>query len=97
MVTIEQATTEREFHRNGCCFRSIGPRGGVTQRSEVWRRNGATKLWKTRPTEFRIPVKFGLRTYDYITQTDLHRFHTAAECPLNDPTWSNVSEVVVPS
>jgi hypothetical protein len=25
------------------------------------RRNGATKLWKTRPTEFRIPVKAGFR------------------------------------
>lgn len=26
------------------------------------RRNGATKTWKTRPTEFRIPFKCGLRT-----------------------------------
>lgn len=30
------------------------------------RRNGATKLWKTRPSEFRIPVKAGLRSYGYI-------------------------------
>lgn len=30
------------------------------------RRNGATKLWKTRPTEFRIPVKAGLRACGYI-------------------------------
>ena len=27
------------------------------------RRNGKTKVWKTRPNEFRIPAKHGL--YDY--------------------------------
>ena len=26
------------------------------------RRNGATKLWKTRPADFEIPVKAGLRS-----------------------------------
>jgi len=31
------------------------------------RRNGATKVWKTRPSEYRIPVKAGLRSYGYIT------------------------------
>ncbi len=36
----------------------------------VWwkcRRNGATKLWKTRPGEFRIPVKAGFRATGYLT------------------------------
>ncbi len=32
------------------------------------RRNGATQLWKTRPSEFRIPIKIGYRTYGEITQ-----------------------------
>lgn len=32
------------------------------------RRNGKTKLWKTRPEEFEIPVKYGLYGYTYITQ-----------------------------
>jgi len=36
-----------------------------------WRRNGALKTWKTRPTEFRQPVKYGLYGYDYITQNNL--------------------------
>jgi len=31
------------------------------------RRNGVTKLWKTRPTEFCIPVKAGLLSCGYIT------------------------------
>ena len=34
------------------------------------RRNGATKTWKTRPTEFRIPIKHGMYDYGYITQAD---------------------------
>lgn len=31
------------------------------------RRNGKTKLWKRQPDKFRIPVKYGLRHYFYIT------------------------------
>jgi len=34
------------------------------------RRNGQTKTWKTRPGEFRIPVKYGFREYFYITDKD---------------------------
>lgn len=35
----------------------------------LWRtnRNGATKLWKTRPNEFRIPIKIGFREHGEIT------------------------------
>lgn len=35
----------------------------------LWRlrRNGATKLWKTRPNEFSIPVKAGLKSCGRIT------------------------------
>ena len=32
------------------------------------RRSGATKVWKTRPEEFKIPVKYGLYENGYITQ-----------------------------
>ena len=39
-----------------------------------WRRNGATKTWKTRPGEFRIPIKRGLREFGYITQDNVHEF-----------------------
>lgn len=30
--------------------------------------NGQVKTWKTRPEHFRLPVKYGLKTYFYITQ-----------------------------
>lgn len=33
----------------------------------VCRRNGKTQTWKTRPSEFRIPIKAGIRTYGDIT------------------------------
>ena len=31
------------------------------------RRNGQTKIWKTRPGEYRIPVKAGLRSCGEVT------------------------------
>ena len=48
-------------------------------RGEVWalmrngrywkiRQNGAMRIWKTRPNEFRIPVKAGLKSCAYITE-----------------------------
>ena len=39
------------------------------------RRTGKTKLWKTRPTEFRIPVKFGLYESGYITHANWQGWH----------------------
>jgi hypothetical protein len=77
MVTREQALTEREFHYDpeGHGDPCKGPR------SNLYRRNGATKTWKTRPTEFRLPVKFGLYGYHAITQDNATAFHAASECP----------------
>ena len=34
------------------------------------RRSGKTKTWKTRPNEFRIPVKYGFKHSFYITQNN---------------------------
>lgn len=83
MLNKDQAITANEFHYKEC-VRIIGPRGGVTDEVVVYRRNGETKLWKTRPDEFRVPVKFGLRRCAYITQLDVRDWHTAGDCPLND-------------
>ena len=45
-----------------------------TRNGNWWklRRNGATKTWKTRPAEFRIPVKAGLRSCTYITHDNMN-------------------------
>ena len=50
------------------------------KRIERWRKNGAVKLWKTRPDEFRVPVKHGLRDYAYITELEADGFHRENEC-----------------
>ena len=36
-----------------------------------WKVNGKPKTWKTRPNEVRVPVKHGLRDFDYLTQDEL--------------------------
>lgn len=46
-----------------------------------WRANGKCKVWVTRPDEFRLPVKFGLRDYDYITEENADKFHRQEDCP----------------
>lgn len=38
------------------------------------RRTGRTKLWKTRPNDFKIPVKYGLKQGYYITQDNQHEW-----------------------
>lgn len=88
MVTRDQAIAagaawgRTEFHANGCT-RTIGARGGVKERTETWRSNGKCQTWKTRPEDFSLPIKYGFRgPYTYITPTNAHAMHLAAECPL---------------
>jgi len=83
MITRSQALECQEFHTNKCA-RTVGPRGGVTIVQERVRRNGMTQTWKTRPTEWRIPVKYGIsaRGQFSIRESDADRWHAAEECPL---------------
>lgn len=81
MITKAQAISANEFHL-GECVAVTGPRGGVTIRRTVWRRNGRTKTWKTRPNDWLVPVKYSLSTYNHITQDDAVKFHTTEDCPL---------------
>lgn len=85
MVTFEQAQTSNDFHE-GECVRRVGPRGGVVEMIRNWRRGGKTKVWKTRPGHFSIPVKHGLYASGHLTHDVASKFHTAADCPL----WVNV-------
>jgi hypothetical protein len=84
MITKAQAIESREFHA-GSCTRHVGPRGGVTEKTEVWRRKGQTQLWKTRPDDFRVPVKYGL--YGYGSIYNNNDVHVPEDCPLNDPEY----------
>jgi len=67
MITKEQASKLRcgdilyhITHRNA---------DGTPQR---WRVNGKLKTWKTRPDEFTLPIKNGLRNYDYLIEGQAH-------------------------
>lgn len=80
-----------EFHR-GECTRTHGPRGGERLSVEAWRRNGQTVTWKTRPDEFRVPIKYGMRGYDSITPDNMGEFHLAWHCPLDDVEYRNVRD-----
>ncbi len=61
METIEKALDERRLE---CAM--------LSGRWWKLRRNGKTKTWKTRPGEFRIPVKAGLRSCAYITHYNMN-------------------------
>ena len=57
----------QERRTTGMCFehKTLLNKDGSRLRA---RQNGKIMVWKTRPTEFRIPCKHGLRDYFYITQ-----------------------------
>lgn len=69
MITREQASTLSEFHE---------PAGAG--KCKRWRRNGRTQLWKTRPDDFRTPIKHGLYAYAQLTPANAHMFVPASEC-----------------
>jgi hypothetical protein len=72
------------LHANGPCMVSYGPKGGQRDYSEGWRVNGAVKTWKTRPGDFRLPIKYGYKTHHgYVTHINAAQYHFADECPLN--------------
>lgn len=81
MVTKQQAMTERHFHMNGCS-KTVGPRGGETFTCYRWRASGMCQTWKTRPDDFRLPIKFGMYRSYKLTQDTAHEFHVASECPV---------------
>jgi len=65
MITIETAKTatyRQEFHHA-----TAKNRDGSPARCRV---NGKVKLWKTRPGEFRLLVKYGLKNCFYITESN---------------------------
>tara|TARA_Y100000310_G_scaffold284279_1_gene306959 strand:+ start:301 stop:567 length:267 start_codon:yes stop_codon:yes gene_type:complete len=84
ITKTQAADTSISYFHIGECTRTVGPRGGVKTRIVECRRNGALKTWKTRPTEFSLPVKAGLREYGYITDRNDARFHTPDDCPIRE-------------
>jgi len=98
MVTREQAIEagaqwgHAEFHYTGRhdCARTVGPRGGVYMTVSTVRVSGRCKTWKTRPADFRLPVKYGLYESSAIEAHNAADFHLAEECPLSSRTTTAV-------
>jgi hypothetical protein len=61
--------------------------GGGKQPLQV-RVNGRCKTWKTRPGQFRLPVKWGLRDCGYITEYDAEDWDTDKE-----EAWAAIQEL----
>lgn len=90
MITKEQAialgngSLREDIHYTGKhdCARHIGPRGGITENVTRVRPSGKCQVWKTRPDEFKLPVKYGMYESSYITHRDASDWHLASECSL---------------
>ncbi len=86
MITKQQAMSlshNEEIH-HGECSRVVGPRGGHKDNVQRVRPNGRCQTWKTRPKEFRLPIKYGLYGYGAITEVNAKFFHLASKCKLNN-------------
>jgi hypothetical protein len=66
MVTKEQAMTATRF-------KQVARYDGKTC-SNNWRASGKCKTWKTRPEEFKLPIKFGLYESSYLTHENCNLF-----------------------
>ena len=62
MITKEQAQTVRNFEHTTL--------KGSDKQPIRCRAMGKCKTWKTRPNEFKLPVKYGLYQSFYITQSN---------------------------
>lgn len=65
LINVEEKRQDMIDIRNANIF--------VTHDDKVYKRNGKTKLWKTRPDHFRIPVKRGLYDFGYVTQENISK------------------------
>jgi hypothetical protein len=84
MITREQAiklTHGQELHF-GVCKSTTGPRGGVKVTQTRVRVSGQCQTWKTRPEDFRVPVKHGMYDNGEIVPSNAAQFHLTSDCPL---------------
>lgn len=77
----------QELHYTGrkLCVLISGPKGGRQISIVKVRVSGKCQTWKTRPDEFRLPVKHGLYENGAVTHLNKNDFHLAGECPLDTP------------
>lgn len=76
---LHAAATNAEIHFTGAhpCVIADHGHGRITR----YRVNGRVQEWKTRPTDFRLPVKHGMYDHGAITPENAGCFHLAENCP----------------
>lgn len=67
MKTMTMNDAINASYRNEFHHKTLKNADGSPVRCRV---NGKCKTWKTRPDEFKLPVKYGLRECFYIDQTN---------------------------
>ena len=66
MITLEQA---KELKHGDILYHTINKNAdGTPQR---WKVNGKVKRWKRSPDKIKIPLKYGLYRFDYLTENEL--------------------------
>ena len=48
---------------------------------QKWRVNGKTQTWKTRPNDFKVPLKHGMYDWWYLQPSNVEDFHHSRNCP----------------
>lgn len=85
MITKEQAVNlpHNSYLHYGRCTRTIGPKGGVREKIERYRKVSMTKTWVTRPNEWQFTVRWGIhKTTSLVNHSDADLFHVESDCPL---------------
>jgi hypothetical protein len=87
MVSRSQAALFRygqELHYTGRheCTRVVGKRGGITENVTRVRISGKCQTWKTKPDDFRVPVKYGMYESSAIDQHNAADYHVPFDCPI---------------
>ena len=65
-ITLEQA--KKLTHGDILHHKVNKNSDGTPQR---WRVNGKVKLWKRSPNKVKVPLKYGLYRFDYLTENEL--------------------------
>jgi hypothetical protein len=57
--------------------------------------NGQVKTWKKDESRIQVPLKRGLKSYGYLTESNLHLFHLGWDCPLTQGRRLTLAEMVL--
>lgn len=67
-ITLQQA----KDLRRGDMLYHVTHRQGRGKEAQRWKVNGQVKTWKRSPERVQVPIKHGLYSFDYLTESDLH-------------------------